>query len=215
MTVAAVVVAAAAVVVATAGVAVPAVVGAGVAAATVISGTALTIAGYATITAAIAAGVTLTLEVWDHYYPGSDIVIKDGVSYAKTYEDAKDITIDITQANKRSNKKNPAIYLKCDTSANKPINIRVDQPLSFSAMATLMGSSGQSSITMAQQDAYDVIRAAMPMIYPIFLDKPSSGFWHWHACDVLNSNYDANRGYENNPRYRIGGREPHSFWCTV
>lgn len=213
--VAAVVVAAVATVVATAGTAAPAVVAAGVAVATTVSTTAATIATYATITAVLAAGIVMTTEVWERYYPGANIVVKNGKSYAKTYEDAKDIIIDITTARKQGNEEDPAIYFPCEQSTNKPIQIQVDNPLTMSAMAELMESTGKNCITMEKDDAYNVMRLAVPAVYPLFVDEPTSGFLHWHANDVFDVDYKATRVPQKNPRYRVNGSVLHSFWCAV
>lgn len=213
--VAAVVVAAVATVVATAGTAAPAVVAAGVAVATTVSTTAATIATYATITAVLAAGIVMTTEVWERYNPGANIVVKNGKSYAETYEDAKDIIIDITTARKQGNEEDPAIYFPCVGKSNRPTQIQVDNPLTMSAMAALMGSTGKDCITMEKDDAYNVMRLAVPEVYPLFVDKPQSGFLHWHACDVYHANYKATNDLNKNERYRVNGSVLHSFWCAV
>ena len=52
---------------------------------------AATIAAYATVTAAIAAGVTITAEMWERYYPGIEVTVTKNIVYAKWNEKTKKI----------------------------------------------------------------------------------------------------------------------------
>ena len=200
------VVVAAAVIVSTAGAAAPALVAAGVG----IISTATTIATYATITAAIAAGVYITTEMWEKYYPGIHVTQVGNTIFADWSSQTKTAILAQIKANK--NKENPAIYFECSANSNRPSKININNPHTLTKMKEIILDTGTSCITEKSYDAFTVIQITVPFGLPIFADV-SNGFPHYHATDINDSNYNANRLPKDNPRYKINGKSFHSFWC--
>ncbi len=200
-----------AVVAGAAAVAATAVVAAGVG--TVGVAAAATIGTYALATAAVAAGVMLTVDMWEASYPGIKINKVKNITYATWDEKTREAIRDIVLTNKKSSG-DPAIYFECVGNSNRPTKVRVDKPYTSVEMASLMSTQGKSSVTYLQDDAMSVIMAAVPVGYPIFLDVPTNegGVPHYQAIDILSANYSAERPVEENPRYKVAGNTLHSFW---
>ena len=165
-----------AVVAATAAVAATAVVIAGVGTATV--ATAATIGTCALATAAVAAGVMLTVDIFESSYPGIKIEKKDNVLYAKWNEKTKKAIKDIVTQEK--NKKDPAIYFHVIryNNANGPVQIDLSNRYTKGQMAEKMQDLGWSSLTQYMIDAYAVIQAAF-LGYSIVCE--THGLSHYHA----------------------------------
>ena len=213
----AVVAVAVAAVVVTAGAAAPAVVAAGVGVSTtVVAGavaTAATIGTYAAITAVIAAGIALTADIVEKYYPGCGATEEYVGGKTIVYASWVTATINcIKELTKNNNKhSNPEIYFECKAVANLPSKINLT-PYDYYTMASRMSTLGKSCVTVEMDDAKKVISAAVPSNYPIFAEY--NGLHHFHACNIDDPDYDANRDINNNPRYKVNGNTLHSFWIS-
>lgn len=188
VTVAAVAVAAVALVVVTVGTAAPAVVAAGIGVTTAVVttdvATAATIGVYAAFTAAIAAGVLLTAELAEQYYPGIGAtesmvngtrVVTSQWSKTKTKSLARDIVI----AETRTNPENPAKYFHVTKYSNVVGVVAIElKGYTSSVMSSNMARESWSSLTGEKPDALSVISAAFPNLPKV---HEPHGMPHYHA----------------------------------
>ena len=183
----AVAVAAVAIVVATAGAAAPAVVAAGVGVTTAVTtgvGVATTIATYAVLTAALAAGVAMTVDLVEKYYPGigATTTTIGGVKYITapwSKEKTKEAVRDIATAKQKESPKDPAIYFRVMSYSTGmgPTKVALE-PYTKAVMATNMKLNSWSSLTISRANAHGVISSAFPG-FPIIEDF--HGMAHFHA----------------------------------
>ena len=173
-------------IVATVGVLAPAVIAVGVGITTTATTITLatTIATYSIITAAIAAGVSLTAELIESYYPGCGATteIENGTSilYIKwDNQQSKQYVKDVVEANIKDNSKDPAIYFKVEKYYNGgPTRIEAN-PYKRSVMSINMKNNSWSSLTFDKANASLVIKSAFPL--NVIYDDRSHGMYHYHA----------------------------------
>lgn len=159
----------------TVGTAAPAVVAAGIGVTTAVVttgvATAATIGVYAAFTAAIAAGVLLTAELAEQYYPGIGAtesmvngtrVVTSQWSKTKTKNLARDIVI----AETRTNPENPAKYFHVTKYSNVVGVVEIElKGYTSSVMSRNMARESWSSLTGVKPDALSVISAAFFLTY--------------------------------------------------
>lgn len=182
------VVAVAAVCVATCGTAAVAVAGVGVSMAltTGAAATAMAIAGYATFTAALSAGIALTAGLVEKYYPGTDAV-DTTINGRKTTTiqwnnvKTKGLLKDLIIAEVATNKKpeNKLVYFHVLKYNDRgPVTVDLTA-YDYNIMKTNMRIQGWSSITLEMIDAQNVIQGAFNM--PATLDTHNGrSLPHYH-----------------------------------
>lgn len=195
----AVAVAAVALVVATAGAAAPAVVAAGIGVSTTVvtsaAATAATIGTYAAITAVIAAGVALTVDIAEKYYPGCGAYeeYEDGVKVLFASWNINTINMIKEILNKNLQNNNEDIYFSCYGIKCNPVKVQV-KPVNFKTMQLKMKLGGCSSVTAYSFDAYSVMCAAFPNCYisetDNYHDKSNSFVRHYHARNIIDNVVD-------------------------